>query len=100
MEPSSNSFLWLLERMLLTDLGESVSDEGFHYLSPLLSGQSLLQQFLLSHLFHPNVSPTLVQKLYKRRASGLVVKKKHLERAEGQQQDIQGTFLCRSLGTP
>lgn len=73
-----------------------MSDERFHYLSPLLSGQRLLQQFLLPHLFHPNVSRILVQKLDKRRTSGLVVKKKHLERAEGEQRVIQGMFLCRS----
>lgn len=73
-----------------------MSDESFHYLSPLLSGQRLLQQFLLAHLFHPNVSRILVQELDKRRTSGLVVKKENLERVEGEQRDIQGMFLCRS----
>lgn len=72
-----------------------MSDERFYYLSPLLSGQRLLQQFLLSHLFHPNVSPILVQQLDKRRTSGLVAKKKHLERA-GEQRDIPGMFLLRN----
>lgn len=73
-----------------------MSDERFHYLSPLLSGQRLLQQFLLPHLCHPDVSRILVQELDKRRTPGLVVKKKHLERAEGEQRDIQGMFLCKS----
>lgn len=71
-------------------------DEGFHYLSPLLSGQRLLQQVLLPHLFHPNLSRILVQKLDKGRTTGLVVKKKHLERAEAEQRDIEGMFLLRN----
>lgn len=66
-------------------------EEGFHYLSPLLPGQRLLQQLLLSHLFHPNVTIP-VQKLDERRTSGLVVKKKHLERA-GEQRDM---FVLRN----
>lgn len=71
-------------------LGECVSDEGFHYLSPLLSGQSLLQQLLLPHLLHADVGQPPVQTLDEGRTPGLAAEKKHLGRAEGEQGGVQG----------
>lgn len=64
-------------------LREGVSDEGLHNLSPLISGQSLLQQLLLSHLPHSHLladdcllRPEMFDKLY---TLVLILKKQHLQ---------------------
>lgn len=71
-----------------------MSNEGLHNLSPLLSGQSLLQQFLLSILLHSDLLPDgchpLAQMLDKYCTFALVSEKQHLDVQTGGTRRLTG----------